>query len=124
MIISLRNKKRERLSSFPSLPDLDSNQDILNQNQLYYPYTIRQSLHSLSEWGAKIGLQANCSKFLTVYQPIKLKSSPKKRQTPNPKPQTFSHSISSFSFNPLIRSSASATTSHIMVINEPGFACL
>ena len=25
------------------LPDLDSNQDILNQNQLYYPYTIRQS---------------------------------------------------------------------------------
>ncbi len=26
------------------LPDLDSNQDILNQNQLYYPYTIRQSV--------------------------------------------------------------------------------
>ncbi len=29
------------------LPDLDSNQDILNQNQLYYPYTIGQSVHSL-----------------------------------------------------------------------------
>ena len=27
--------------SFLVLPDLDSNQDILNQNQLYYPYTIR-----------------------------------------------------------------------------------
>ena len=30
-----------------SLPDLDSNQDILNQNQLYYPYTIRQSQCSI-----------------------------------------------------------------------------
>lgn len=28
------------------LPDMDSNHDILNQNQLYYPYTIGQSLHS------------------------------------------------------------------------------
>ncbi len=29
------------------LPDMDSNHDILNQNQLYYPYTIGQSAHSL-----------------------------------------------------------------------------
>lgn len=28
------------------LPDMDSNHDILNQNQLYYPYTIGQSVHS------------------------------------------------------------------------------
>ncbi len=26
------------------LPDMDSNHDMLNQNQLYYPYTIGQSL--------------------------------------------------------------------------------
>lgn len=33
------------------LPDLDSNQDIQNQNLLYYPYTIRQSFFY---WAAKI----------------------------------------------------------------------
>ena len=36
-----------------SLPDLDSNQDKLYQKQLYYPYTIRQSVPFCSE---KIGM--------------------------------------------------------------------
>ncbi len=45
------------------LPDLDSNQDKLNQNQLYCHYTIGQSMHSVVEWGAKIGVGENCSKF-------------------------------------------------------------
>ena len=46
-----------------TLPDLDSNQDILNQNQLYYPYTIGQSDLFISEWGAKIGEKMFGSKF-------------------------------------------------------------
>ena len=45
------------------LGNLDSNQDILNQNQLYYPYTIGQSDLFISEWGAKIGEKMFGSKF-------------------------------------------------------------
>ena len=39
------NKKRPHSATF-KLPDLDSNQDKLNQNKLYYPYTIGQILRS------------------------------------------------------------------------------
>ncbi len=42
----MANKKGKDSHLSLSLPDLDSNQDILNQNQLYYPYTIGQSSHS------------------------------------------------------------------------------
>ena len=57
------NKKGKALAFPKMLPDLDSNQDKLNQNQLYCHYTIGQSMHSVVEWGAKIGVGENCSKF-------------------------------------------------------------
>jgi len=37
---------------------------------------------------------------------------------------SITYSASSFSFNPFIRSSASATTSHMIVIKEPFLALL
>ncbi len=43
-LIGIKKGKDSHLSLL--LPDMDSNHDILNQNQLYYPYTIGQSLHS------------------------------------------------------------------------------
>lgn len=46
------------------LPDLDSNQDIQNQNLLYYPYTIRQSFFTgCKNKGVFIINQKNISLF-------------------------------------------------------------
>lgn len=81
------------------LPDLDSNQDKLYQKQLYYPYTIGQSVPSLEGWAAKIGLRPICSKFF--------------------KQITENQLIYSFYFRSLIKPGASATISHIIAINEP-----
>ncbi len=129
------------------LPDLDSNQDILNQNQLYYPYTIRQSRCSLSERAAKIGLHPNRSKFFKC-EPVAFYANLVKNKQPLyvlalkngrkaavglglaqisykscHQKMLVNQLISSFSFRPFIRSNASATTSHMMVMSEPGLAC-
>src|SRR6478609_9085500 len=68
--LCITNKKGKDFHLSLLLPDMDSNHDILNQNQLYYPYTIGQSLHILVEWAAKIGVGGNCSKFFRSLEAI------------------------------------------------------
>ena len=50
------------------LPDQDSNLDLLNQNQSYYPYTIRQSKKLLIEirGGAKVSVAPSSSKLINL----------------------------------------------------------
>ncbi len=79
-----------------------SNLDKQNQNLLCYRYTITQSFTHSLVWECK-------------------------NRDFKKKPKLFFklfYSLSSFSFKDLIRSIASATTSHIIVIKEPGFAVL
>ncbi len=68
--VLFHKKAAKKFAAFFPLPDLDSNQDILNQNQLYYHYTIRQSRFLFWECknnGAELYSQISNKSFYTFF---------------------------------------------------------